>query len=95
MDFCRVSTSAKIEKPVVENPEQLSKNASVKLEIVPVSKYGTVPKMQATTQEAATNPKAPRVVSRILFLRSTIVIISAKMMHTAIGHKNAGTETVS
>ena len=46
--------SAKIEEPVVVNPEMDSKNALVKLGIAPVNKYGNVPKKPRINQPMLT-----------------------------------------
>ena len=49
-----ISTFFRIEDPVVENPEVDSKNASINEGIVPLIRYGSVPKSEKTTHEIVT-----------------------------------------
>jgi hypothetical protein len=54
IEYGSISTFFRIDEPVVDNPEVDSKNASVKEGIVPLIRYGKVPRSEKMTQERVT-----------------------------------------
>ena len=55
------SMLSKMVAPVVENPDMVSKNASVTLSTVPYIKKGNIPKKENSTHDKATTMKVSRI----------------------------------
>ena len=63
--FGSTSTSVRIDAPVVENPEQDSKNASIGFGMLPVTTKGTAPTAAEKNQHSVTTRK-PSLTRRVL-----------------------------
>lgn len=71
--FGNASTSERIEEPVVEKPEQDSKNASAGLGMLPVATKGTAPRMPAISQHRLTMRNPSRTLSCFMWLLQVFV----------------------